>query len=358
MYRLKGGQYTYNGHVINFFQDIQTFVKKLPHSLSDIKGLVNVCCKTENFHKDFRIRKQKVLEALIWLKKYNVHYKHIEIDISTLSENPEDFYYSPRIDSEDNDIQLEDNDPFVHSSAVPKLDIYSDEEKLKHNLKFPTLQDKPIPELSTDWYIVKAFPDCFPYGIGDLCELKGTNISPRDYFQYLMNFHDHRFSSHKIFPYFAWNSIMRWECLTKGTVYMKKHPDLKKVNVEMMKSMLMSGKSIGKDIMIYSSNIRSTKSYWFSRSAEIQQMVHDLKLPTIFFTLSAADFHWPRLYDLLQEANKTENLSETQRHNMMFENPKICSDYFFETATMFIEHILLVQFNVKDYWYRFEWQVR
>ncbi|KAK3923565.1 ATP-dependent DNA helicase [Frankliniella fusca] len=366
VYRLRGGQIGYSGHVINFFQDITEFTKTLPHSIEDISGVVKVCCQTPSFHKDFTVRKRLVLEALQWLKENNPHYFDVEVNSNVLEHLPDDYQFNIIENiSSDNEPSIighneteENAEDHISSSSIPQVNMMSAEEKLRFNLKWPTISHSPIAEMSRSHYIVKAFPCLFPYGKGDICDIVNEKISHREYFQYLMDYFDGRFASHTIFPYFAWNSVMRWECLTKGTVYMKKHPDLKKCDVDLLKELMKLDTNVGKDVMVYSSSIRSTRNFWFSRSAELQEMVQQIGLPTIFFTLSAADFHWPRLFDLLKEAYGLVNVNEQERHKLMFENPKICSDYFFALAETFINDILLVYFNVKDHWYRYEWQLR
>ncbi|KAK3924461.1 ATP-dependent DNA helicase RRM3 [Frankliniella fusca] len=366
VYRLRGGQIGYSGHVIIFFQDVHSFAKVLPYTIADISGVVKICCKTKSFHKDFNIRKEVVLNALRWLKANDDHYHDIVIDLDVLSKLPDQFESEvtddlpiDSIGQNEDDLELQESESdSIISSLIPQPNMCSTEEKVKHHLKWPELENHPISELGKSKYIVQAFPTLFPYGRGDISMVTNHKFTAREYFQYLMNYKDSRFSSHKIFPYFAWNSVMRWECLTKGTVYMKKLPEFKKVNVNLLKVFMKCTPDIGKDVMVYSSSIRSSRDFWYSRSSELQDMVKQIGLPTIFFTLSAADFHWPRLYDLLKEISHQNELNETERHNLMFNNPKICSDYFFEVAEIFINSIIIPHFNVKDHWYRYEWQLR
>ncbi|KAK3909851.1 ATP-dependent DNA helicase PIF6 [Frankliniella fusca] len=49
---------------------------------------------------------------------------------------------------------------------------------------------------------------------------------------------------------------------------------------------------------------------------------------------------------------------EKTYYQLVLDNPKICSDYFYEMFTMFFESVVLGYFQVVDYWYRFEWQMR
>ncbi|KAK3919256.1 ATP-dependent DNA helicase [Frankliniella fusca] len=52
------------------------------------------------------------------------------------------------------------------------------------------------------------------------------------------------------------------------------------------------------------------------------------------------------------------NVDDKAYYKLVLENPKACSDYFYEIFTMFFECIVLGYFQVVDFWYRFEWQMR
>lgn len=93
VYRLVGGQTGYSGHVINFFQDVKQVAKILPHTVADLKGVVNVCYDKLLFHKDFKIRKRNVLDALLFLKENNKYYHDIVIDHVALDKLPSDDYF-------------------------------------------------------------------------------------------------------------------------------------------------------------------------------------------------------------------------------------------------------------------------
>lgn len=149
----------------------------------------------------------------------------------------------------------------VVSTAVPSTGFFNPEQKLKHSMNWPQISTDAVKELTRP-YIAQAFPVLFPYGRGDLHEVRDKNLTPRIYFQYLMDFEDGRFSSHKIFPYFGLNTVMRWECLSKGTVYIKDHPNLKKMNIEVLKDIMKQNPDYMKDILVYGSNIRGTREFW------------------------------------------------------------------------------------------------
>ena len=85
---LKDGQIGSWGHVCSFVQEIESVCKVLPRLPEDVQFVKVV--KTylqeggEVASKTFTIRKKAVLDALKWLKEYNVEYENIEIKESNL----------------------------------------------------------------------------------------------------------------------------------------------------------------------------------------------------------------------------------------------------------------------------------
>jgi len=51
-------------------------------------------------------------------------------------------------------------------------------------------------------------------------------------------------------------------------------------------------------VLYYASSLRGTRQYWMRQRSQLISMVDTLGMPTIFFTHSAADFHWPELAQL------------------------------------------------------------
>ena len=88
VFRLKGGQRGYSGHVLNLPQDLQGFLDKLPCPVSDIPVIMIRRHGSDNTHKDCRVRRDRVLAALLWLKEHNPFYSNIEIDMPVLNTLP------------------------------------------------------------------------------------------------------------------------------------------------------------------------------------------------------------------------------------------------------------------------------
>ena len=91
IYRLPIGQYGYTGHVINLLQDVVSFANSLPRVPSELDVLV-VRKDSEQSHRDFRVRRSVVQEALTWLLENNRHYRAnaIRLNEEALQRLPQD----------------------------------------------------------------------------------------------------------------------------------------------------------------------------------------------------------------------------------------------------------------------------
>ena len=90
LYRLPHGQYGYSGHVINLPQDVASFVNSLPRPPSELDVIVVRKEGAAQSHRDFRVRRSRVLSALQWLQTNNIYYRGINIDPHALALLPED----------------------------------------------------------------------------------------------------------------------------------------------------------------------------------------------------------------------------------------------------------------------------
>ncbi|CAF4544629.1 unnamed protein product, partial [Didymodactylos carnosus] len=84
------------GNVITFPQDVQASVKRLPLSLDELASTIKIVfVGAQALPPDLirlrdvlTVRKQKIIDALQWLKRYNLLYRDIEIDMANLNKLP------------------------------------------------------------------------------------------------------------------------------------------------------------------------------------------------------------------------------------------------------------------------------
>ena len=83
-------------------------------------------------------------------------------------------------------------------------------------------------------------------------------------------------------------------------------------------------------------------------------MITQVGAPTIFWTLSCADFHWPEFHSLFSE-NSTD--SEELRANVI-NNPHIIDWLFTNRTEIFVKWWLYKSLGAIWHWYRYEFAVQ
>lgn len=84
------------GNCITFLQNVPNIVNSLPLTLDDLCDTIKVIFvgaqRPQRIHlkKILTVRKKKVVQALHWLKKYNLLYQNVEINIKNIAQLPED----------------------------------------------------------------------------------------------------------------------------------------------------------------------------------------------------------------------------------------------------------------------------
>jgi len=84
------------GNCITFLQNLPSIVRSLPLALDDLCDTLKVIFvgsrPPERVHlrKILTVRKKKIIAALLWLKKYNVLYQNVEINLENIAQLPED----------------------------------------------------------------------------------------------------------------------------------------------------------------------------------------------------------------------------------------------------------------------------
>ena len=111
-----GGQKAYKGHVLTLPHDVQHIANVLPRYPSDILVIVNKIDGKDNRSRDLRVRRQKVLDALVWLTgknsmggPNNPRYQNVTIDKSRFDKLPEDDYLQMPMNVDFNQEEVEDD---------------------------------------------------------------------------------------------------------------------------------------------------------------------------------------------------------------------------------------------------------
>ncbi|KAL8597101.1 hypothetical protein ACOMHN_008174 [Nucella lapillus] len=107
----KGTGSASKGHTIAFFQDVETFASILPRVPDELPFIVLKDPSEKIEDRSFRVRKQKLLDALLYLKSHNEDYRHIVISRENANLYPEDDIIQslPQLDPQE--MKIPDEEP-------------------------------------------------------------------------------------------------------------------------------------------------------------------------------------------------------------------------------------------------------
>ena len=377
IYRLPHGQFGYRGHVINLPQDIASFASSLPRLPAELDVILVRKQGSRSSHRDFRVRRKVVLQALLWLKQHNKYYHHIQINQTALNQLPEDGNLTGlcgvEVEASADDAEelqaTEDVDLLDAGSFVPVVARkLTEEESVRKSVQerqtkhpeqvvpWPPTGDTPISEFRTEGYMSCAFPTLFPTGAGDFLAPRLNTVTVGEYFKHLLRYGDGQFARHPRFRYFALNTEMRWRALQTGRVFINQHPKDARLTLDELQDMVgHEGESFSRRVLHYASSLRGTSQYWFNQRRRLISMVDTLGLPTVFFTHSAADGQWPELAHLI--CSDSHPSSSTQS-SAVTENPAVADWFFHHRINKFVEAYYIGILGATDYWFRYEWQHR
>jgi hypothetical protein len=111
--------------------------------------------------------------------------------------------------------------------------------------------------------------------------------------------------------------------------------------------------------------VRGTRPYWYMEGAKLKDMINQIGMPTLFYTLSMADLSWPDLHRLMPDDPFQQGLTDAEsfqiRMRNIANNPHIVSAYLSVKHKCLRETILqhldlMEDTKIADFWFRVEWQ--
>jgi len=94
----RGGQWRFKGHVVCFPRDIQPVVSVLPRVSVDVLVLRSQQSANADAVREFRVRRQRVHDALLRLMEHNRFYGGISVLVENLEKLPDDGPLQLRLD--------------------------------------------------------------------------------------------------------------------------------------------------------------------------------------------------------------------------------------------------------------------
>ena len=126
----------------------------------------------------------------------------------------------------------------------------------------------------------------------------------------------YRFASHPRFGYWAYHMLYRRRILGQSNFFLKQNPSEANLTLDDLKQVLQSNSydSFMSKLMHYATGITA---YWNKERDNLKEIIQQKEAPTIFWTLSCADFHWPEFHQLFA----TNQLTDCQRRQNVISNP-------------------------------------
>ena len=116
-----------------------------------------------------------------------------------------------------------------------------------------------------------------------------------------------------------------WRALQTSCIYVRQNPHDAHLSVEELCDMVgREGETFSNRVLHYAASLQETRQYWFRQRSRFIAMVDTLGLPTIFFTHSAADLHWPELAKRICP----DDSSSQSAHNKALQGNPALADWF------------------------------
>ncbi len=389
IYIKPGGQRGYSGHCINLPQNVTELATSLPRYPKDLAVIIVKVKGKENTFKDVTVRREKVHNALVWLINNNPHYLELTINEDALDSLPVNGV--PQDLMTDNDIVPDDVAPSTDNTSEDIVYNHSTEmssflpvgeqqqqeiEAVRNNLSqsepmpWPSVDSEPLNEYQVSHLATMAFPTLFPDGKGDPTNqalLRDVSLQVR--IKHLLKFSEiidgkwvYRFANHPRFSYWAFNMIQRKRILQQSGIFLKQNPGEAHLTIDELREMAASNNSnvFMSKVSRYVGNIAGTNAYWNRVREELKAIITSVGAPTLFFTFSSADMHWPELHALFKADSDIEignSTSEVRRQNVI-NNPHVVDWFFTQRLESFVKHWLYDTLGAKWHWFRYEYQGR
>lgn len=116
----------------------------------------------------------------------------------------------------------------------------------------------------------------------------------------------------------------RHQLLSQFKVYLQRTPADANLTVEQLCDMVqnMNTNQLMNRIQRYAAKVQETNQYWFQCLQELRALFDQKGPPTFFWTLSAADNHWPELHALMPHPEGCP-VSHSMRVAAIINNPQI-----------------------------------
>jgi len=399
LWQIRGGQYKYTGHTCNFPRDNVVFHSTVPLLPEECDIIImrragDNTGSNEAVHQDFRVRRGAIQA---WLQYLEVHHptfqsRQVTVDYQRINQLPENGLVHNQLRNIENqylDDVFQDvgppeasdnhseghNDPLYSAGFAPNMrDSRTEEEQLRQAalnsgdpiiLPMPSVRGTPISEYSGRPIAIDAFPTLFPTGEADFEANRALKVDMKEWAVHLLHLKGGRFARHPRFHYWVLNTIMRHTAKTASNWYLRTHKEDRELTVEDIRDMIEANdvKGLADRVSHAGAKLPGSKPFWQNaqRNLIAQIRAPDAGTPHVFFTCSSADIQWPDMHQHMPDYNLNvpeDATSYRTRMQNLNNNPAVAAYYFQKRWEVFFEEVIQKKFDVKDFWWRYEWQHR
>ena len=239
-------------------------------------------------------------------------------------------------------------------------------------INFPAVSKEPEDEYDGLPIFSNAFPWLFPGGIGDInCNKKKEYGYVQRWAAIMLHYYDGRFVRDGTWCFYALNYVQRHQNNISGGFFVRDFIKKNKPSdIDELKRQIQTGDHSFIDKLIYfSSKIRGSDSFWRLKKSQLYTWVYwhieqGQGPPTLFITLSCAEYYWPDVKRLLEERINMSESTQTGTSSTLNEKAHIMKavnqysivvqEYFTERVKDWMETFAREVLKVTNYFVRFE----
>ena len=411
------------GHSISFPQelgqdDVLSHLPRLPANLSLV--YVKAPGPPGQVPKVLHVRRAKIRDAILWLKDCNPYYAHIQLDQAALETYPVNgpldlpgYQLSPRahvlpdggpVDSEVDEPEAEEPTPPVFEQSMRFAETSVGE--LQPDLVIAQLQamvSGATAEQPLDWanhgpptserqpgFWEKAFPTLFCNGQAGYSTQRPHFVSREDWVQHLFRHKSGRFAANTTFVFFVFAFLQKERAWSLGNMYARSaqfttkaalQADLENAGPDQLRQL---AKAVSRQAARMPGTNAYHKAFGDYCASHIQFQRHhsqDRENFNVFFTLSAADYHWPAFYrifpegqqhlaktlvrteaDIPQGANREDYVTASEdflwRKDFLTKRAHHFDLFYRKQLDLLFDEVLVPVMGVTDHLIRYEYQSR
>ncbi|CAF4239766.1 unnamed protein product [Rotaria sp. Silwood2] len=390
------------GHCITFLQNVPNIVNSLPLTLADLCDTLKVIFigarPPDRLHlkKVLTVRKKKIVQALQWLKKYNILYQNINISLENIAQLPEDdvpecimstleqkigdeegqsertgYVPDPLMNPKEcttadvipisNSGVLDANGSSVSSDEIVNYFLHkikTNDQEVTENVYLIPHSSKPVNEYFNPKLLTGLYPTLFCYGRGaPEDQSRPIEIKFKEHIRYLLSYNDRRFETNHSFIFVVFNLLQRRDaCFHAQLIATKPYFQASANEIQSINSKDIEMALNNNSKRTYNTEANSALNKLlrhiktvggrvmgsaYSRTAlrtRIHALIFNQGLPSIFPTLNPADIHSPVA---LYFAGVQLNLDKIQNEQLMdtYRRAEIVASHPVATAKFF--HVLI-----------------